>query len=102
MKHFAEQRLSEGEVTMAERAPRRASTMMPLCPMAKMCTGMMEKRPSGVLLMVPGFALIGVGVLIAIQPAVLAWLVAAASLALGGMLLVIAVFIRRFAAQLRT
>jgi hypothetical protein len=37
---------------------------MAMCPMAKMCMGMTEKRPSGLLLMLPGVLLIVVGVLI--------------------------------------
>lgn len=68
---------------------------MGMCPMAKMCMGMMERRPSGLLLMFPGVLLIGVGVLIVIEPKILVWLMAVASVLLGSMLLVMAGFIRR-------
>jgi len=69
--------------------------------MAKMCMGMMGKRPSGVLLMLPGILLIVVGVLIVVQPTILVWLIAAASILVGGMLLMMASFVRRMGAQLR-
>jgi hypothetical protein len=55
---------------------------MAMCPMAKMCMGMTEKRPSGLLLMLPGVLLIVVGVLII-------------------MLLMMASFIRKVGIQLR-
>lgn len=74
---------------------------MAMCPMAKMCVGMTEKRPSGLLLMLPGFLLIVVGVLIVIEPKILVWLMATASVLLGIMLLVMASFIRKIGAQLR-
>jgi uncharacterized membrane protein HdeD (DUF308 family) len=74
---------------------------MAMCPMAKMCMGMTEKRPSGLLLMLPGVLLIVVGVLIVIEPKILVWLMATASVLLGIMLLMMASFIRRIGAQLR-
>lgn len=74
---------------------------MAMCPMAKMCMGMTEKRPSGVLLMLPGVSLILVGVLILIEPKILVWLMATASVLLGIMLLMMASFIRKIGAQLR-
>lgn len=73
---------------------------MAICPMAKMCMGMTEKGPSGVLLMLPGVLLILVGVLIVIEPTILVWLMATASVLLGIMLLMMASFIRRIGAQL--
>jgi uncharacterized membrane protein HdeD (DUF308 family) len=70
-----------------------------MCPMAKMCAGI--TRPSGLLLMLPGIVLIVVGVLIAIEPKILVWLMAAASVLLGIILLMTASFIRKVGAQLR-
>lgn len=81
-----------------ETAPRQGP--MAMCPMAKMCAGMMEKRTSGVLLIVPGLLLIVVGVLIVIEPVVLTWLMAAASVLLGFMLLAMAGFVRKISARL--
>jgi uncharacterized membrane protein HdeD (DUF308 family) len=74
---------------------------MAMCPMARMCAGITQKRPSGLLLMLPGVVLIVVGVLIAIEPRILVWLMATASVLLGIMLLMMASFIRKVGAQLR-
>ena len=74
---------------------------MAMCPMAKMCMGMMQKRPSGLLLMLPGILLVVLGVLIVIEPQILVWLIAAGSVLLGIMLLLMAGFIRKTGAQLR-
>lgn len=74
---------------------------MAMCPMAKMCVGMMEKRPSGLLLMLPGILFVVVGALIVIEPRILVWLMAAASVFFGIMLLVMAGFIRKIGVQLR-
>lgn len=79
---------------------RPSKSPMAMCPMAKMCMGMMEKRSSGVLLMLPGVLLIGLGALIVIEPKILVWLTAAASVFLGVMLLAMAGFIRKIGAQL--
>jgi hypothetical protein len=89
MKHFMEhcgkQQFSEDELVMTESKP----------------LGLTEKRPSGLLLMLPGVLLIVVGVLIVIEPRILVWLMATASVLLGIMLLMMAGFIRRMSAQLR-
>lgn len=74
---------------------------MATCPMARMCMGMMEKRPFGWLLMLPGVLLIVVGVLIVVEPKILVWLIAAAAVLLGIMLLTMATFIRKAGARLR-
>ena len=74
---------------------------MAMCPMAKMCMGMTAKPPSGFLLMLPGAVLIIVGILILIEPTILVWLIAATSILLGLMMLMMATFIRRFGAQLQ-
>jgi hypothetical protein len=69
--------------------------------MAEMCMGMMGKRPSGLLLVLPGVLLIALGALIVIEPQVLVWLLAAGSVFLGVMLLLMAGFIRKMGAQPR-
>lgn len=61
---------------------------MPMCPMAETCKGMMDKPGYGLWMMLPGVALIAVGVLIILYPQILAWLVAAALICMGiGMLM---------------
>ena len=70
-------------------------TPMPMCPMAETCTGMMKKPYSGFGLLVPGGLFIGLGILIVIQPRILVWLMAAAFVLLGAMLLMMASFIRK-------
>ncbi len=69
---------------MAETPP------MPMCPMAKKCTGMMEKTSFGAFLMVPGLLFIAAGVLIIFVPQVLIWLMAAASILFGVAMLLLA------------
>ena len=58
---------------------------MATCPMAAMCKGMMAKKTAGFgfLLMIPGALLVILGVLVAIEPRILIWLVAAALIILG-------------------
>ena len=61
---------------------------MSMCPMAETCKGMMDKPGSGLWMMLPGVALIAVGVLIILYPQILAWLVAVALICMGiGMLM---------------
>ncbi len=62
---------------MAETPP------MPMCPMAKTCSGMMEKTSFGAFLMVPGLLFIATGVLIIFGPQDLFWLLAPASILFG-------------------
>lgn len=80
---------------MAESAP------MPMCPMAETCKGMMEKRSSGLFLVVPGLLFIAVGVLIIFVPQALVWFMAAASVLFGVALLLLANFMRGISARLR-
>jgi hypothetical protein len=70
------------------------------CSMSKMCLGMMGKR-SGLLLMLPGVLLIAVGALIVIEPQLLVWLLAAGSVFLGIMLLLMAGLVRGMGARPR-
>ncbi len=80
---------------MAETPP------MPMCPMAKTCTGMMEKTSFGAFLMVPGLLFIAAGVLIIFVPQVLIWLMAAASILFGLALWLVANFMRGARARRR-
>lgn len=76
-------------------------TPVAMCSMATMCKGLMEQPSSGFLLMLPGAVLVVVGVLTIIDPTILVWLVATASVLLGIMLLMMANFIRRLGVRLR-
>lgn len=68
-----------------------------MCPMATMCKGMMGKPRAGYLLMVPGAVLILGGILILIEPRILFWLMAGASILIGIVMLFFANFIRKMA-----
>ena len=80
---------------MAHAAP------MPMCPMAETCKGMMERPVSRLVMIIPGIAFVVLGVLIAIWPSVLPWLVAAACILAGGAMLVMANFMRRVGSRLK-
>jgi len=77
-------------------------TPMPMCPMAEMCKGMMRKPFSGVMLILPGLVLIALGVLIVVEPRILAWIIAAAFVLIGVMMLAMAGFVRRTGAKFQT
>lgn len=79
----------------AEPETRACNCPTAMHSMSKMCTGIMGKRPSGLLLMLPGVALIALGALIVIEPQVLVWLLAAGSVFLGSLLVLMGGFIRR-------
>ena len=88
------------DTTQQGADPRRSSSCpapMAMCPMATMCTGMMEKPPSGVLLMLPGSVLVVAGVLTFVEPRILVWLV---GILIGIMLLVMTAFIRSLGRRL--
>jgi hypothetical protein len=72
------------------------------CPMAGMLNGVTAKPSSGLLLMLPGLVLVVVGVLIIIEPRVLATLMAVTSILLGIVLLTFATFLRRLGARIRS
>lgn len=74
---------------------------MAMCPMAKMCEGMMRKPPAGFAAMVAGIMLIVAGALIFVEPRILVWLAAAALVLFGIMLLMMSRFIRRVGVQMR-
>jgi uncharacterized membrane protein HdeD (DUF308 family) len=63
--------------------------------MAKMCERMMEKPPSGTLLMLPGALLIALGVLIFLEPRIVVWLVGAVAILMGIMFFMMARFVGR-------
>ena len=75
------------------------STPMPMCPMAGMCKGMMEKPGSGLMLLIPGIVFIILGVVILIEPRILLWLVALALVVMGVAMLMLARFMRAGAAR---
>ena len=77
-------------------------TAMRMCPMAEMCKGMMEKRRSGVLLMLPGAILIVLGVAIIVQPQILVWLIAVALIVMGIAMLVMTNFMRKIGERARS
>ena len=70
-------------------------TPMPMCPMAEMCKGMMNRRMSSFTLIVPGALLIRLGIVVIIEPRILSWLVAAALIVMGGAMLAMAKFMAR-------
>ena len=75
---------------MQEKVP------MPTCPMGATCKAMMEKRHSGIWMILPGLLFIGLGVAIIIYPKILLWLVAIALIAMGVGMLMMANFMRGF------
>lgn len=66
---------------MAQEAPMRT------CPMAAMCKGMVQSPVSRLMMMIPGAVFVAVGILIAIWPSVLPWLVAVACVLAGAAML---------------
>jgi hypothetical protein len=69
---------------------------MLMCPMAKACKGMASGGPmSGIVLVIPALLLIGMGVLIIVEPRILAWIIAAFFVFMGIGLLFMATFLRR-------
>ena len=68
---------------------------MPMCPMAETCKGIMERRFSSLMLVVPGLVLILLGVAVLIEPRILVWLVAIALIMMGIATLLAGRFMRR-------
>lgn len=71
------------------------TTPMPMCPMAETCKGVMEKPLSRSMTVVPGTVFILLGVLIIVEPRILAWLIAIGFILLGVVMLMAANFIRK-------
>jgi uncharacterized membrane protein HdeD (DUF308 family) len=67
--------------------------------MAETCKGMMGKRLSGFVSIVPGIVLIILGVAVVIEPRILVWLVAIALVVAGVAMLMLAMFMRRVGAR---
>jgi len=67
---------------------------MPICPMAELCRGMMEKPSSMAWMILPAVVLTGLGVAIIFFPQILAGLVALALIGMGLGLLVMMNFMR--------
>ena len=78
------------------------TTSMPMCPMAATCKSMMKKPMSGVFLLVPGILFIAVGIVILVEPRILVWLAAAASILMGVAMLMFVSFVRRIGSQFGT
>jgi uncharacterized membrane protein HdeD (DUF308 family) len=77
-------------------------TPMPMCPMASVCKGMMQKPFSGVWLILPGVVFICLGVLMVIEPRILLWVMAAGFVLFGAMMLMMVGFMRRMFRALPT
>jgi uncharacterized membrane protein len=79
--------------TMTEtQAPK---SMEEMCPMASMCQGMMKKRHSRLILLLPGLLFILLGIVILIEPKVLVWMIATIVIVLGFLFLMMGNFIHR-------
>ena len=73
---------------------------MSMCPMAKACKGMASGGPmSGTVLVIPALLLIGMGVLIIVEPRILGWIIAAFFVFMGIGLLFMTTFVRRLGAN---
>lgn len=72
---------------------------MPMCPMAESCKRMMERPFPGFLMFIPGIVFIVFGILIIIEPAILAWLIAAALILVGAVMLGGVCFMRSVGAR---
>ncbi len=66
-----------------------------MCPMASVCRGMMQKRFSGMWLVIPAVVFISLGVLMVIEPRILLWVMAAGFVLLGAMMLMMMGLMRR-------
>jgi len=70
------------------------TTASPMCPMAKMCEGMMNRPKSGFLMSIPGLVLIIFGMAIILYPKILVWLIGIALIAMGLAMLTMVNFMR--------
>lgn len=78
----------------------QSPTPMQMCPMAETCGSIISKPFSGTALVLPGLIFIALGILVVIYPLVLVWLIAAALVLAGIIMLIIATFIRKIGARL--
>lgn len=70
-------------------------SMEEMCPMASMCQGMIKKRHSRLILLLPGLLFILLGIVILIEPKVLVWMIATIVIVLGFLFLMMGNFIHR-------
>ena len=89
---------SQNEEDLGKR--QTLATSMPMCPMGETCKSLIERPSSSFLMFIPGIVFIVVGVLIIIEPSILVWLIAAASILLGIAMLGGAYFMRSASARL--
>lgn len=68
---------------------------MEMCPMSSMCKGLMGKRHSRLVMLLPGLVFILLGIIILMEPRVLVWLIAAFVIVLGILFLMMGNFIHR-------
>lgn len=80
---------------MTETAP------MPMCPIAQTCKGMMERPFSRFTLIIPAVVFMALGIVIVLEPRILAWLIAIAFILVGIMFLIMASLIRKVGMQFR-
>ena len=90
--------LKDGMQPAGPEARPFSGATMTTCPMGRMCVGMMKKQHSGWFLMLPGILLIILGVLIVVEPRILVWFIAAATVLFGAMMLIMASFIHKMVA----
>lgn len=74
-------------------------TPMSMCPMAESCKRVMRGRHSSFSVWLPGLVFVALGVIIVLEPRILAWVIAAGFVLFGVMLWVMAGFIRRIGRQ---
>lgn len=74
------------------QAPKSLEEM---CPMASLCQGMIKKRHSRLILLLPGLLFILLGIVILIEPKVLVWMIATIVIVLGFLFLMMGNFIHR-------
>ncbi len=77
------------------------TTAMPMCPMAEMCKGVIEKPGSGIWMIIPGLVFIFLGVAIILYPQILVWLVAVALIVMGFAMLMMVNFMRKIGKRVR-
>lgn len=70
-----------------------------MCPMTTMFKGMTERPGFGILMVIPGLLLVAGGVLILIEPRILVWFLAGASILMGLAILFFATFMRKIRAR---
>lgn len=74
---------------------------IPMCPMAEICKGMIEKPFSRSALVIPGIIFVALGALIVFEPRILAWIIAASFVLLGIMMITAAGYIRKIGTRWR-